>query len=121
MNTVLQTFHPETFAKLLFVIKNILRGLERGQKVNKRDLYYQNVNNFRGQRELDSMVMRIVSALRIPRYFLGIVATSKGLVAGNLRFSNQEGVITDCGLTQVSGRSSTQKLNMLDVRSFIDI
>ena len=107
MRTVLQTFFPERFAKLLFVIKTILHGLERGIKVNKRDLYYQTVHKFKDQRELDSIVMNIVSAFRLPRTFLGIVATSKGLVAGNLKLINQEGVITDCSFTQVSRSSST--------------
>ena len=53
----------------------------------------------------------MVSLLGIPRVQLGLVATSKGLVAGNLQFE-QEGVLVNCAIKQVGATVSFQTLRI---------
>lgn len=101
MSTLLAKLRQERFDKFVFVLRTIRSGLERGRRTNKRDLYYQEVQRFPDQRDLDEVVAKVVSILGIPRILLGVVATSKGLVAGNIRFVDEAGVLVDCLLSEV--------------------
>ena len=49
----------------------------------------------------------------MPRLALGIMATSKGLVVGDLKYTNTEGVIVDCNLA-VGGDSIPQDVTGID-------
>ena len=54
---------------------------------------------------------------QVPRLYLGVVATSKGLVVGNFQFTNEDGVIVDCSLA-LGGESIPQ--NIPDLDSVVD-
>jgi meiotic recombination protein SPO11 len=62
----------------------------------KRDIYYQNIKDYRSQADVDSAVTVISAMLAIPRLQLRVLATSKGLVAGSLELINEHGVLVDC-------------------------
>ena len=91
MSTVRREKNEERFDKFIFVLNTILSGLLKSRRSNKRDLYYQNVHNFSEQGELDELVKKVVSILSIPRTLLGIVASIKGLVAGNIKYIDENG------------------------------
>ena len=101
--------------KVVMVLK-IMQGLiESGSRTTKRDIFYQHFCDFSNQRELDSLVAVIVAMVQVPRLVLGVVATSKGLVVGDLRYTNSEDVIVDCSLA-VGGDSVPQDvMEMKDV------
>jgi DNA topoisomerase VI subunit A len=48
--------------------------------------YYENVNDFSSQYDVDSALSTICAMLQVPRLHLRVLATSKGIVAGSLTF-----------------------------------
>jgi DNA topoisomerase VI subunit A len=67
-------------------------------RTTKRDIFYQHFCDFSSQKELDILVAVIVAMVQVPRLLLGVVATSKGLVVGDLSYVNSEDVVTVGGL-----------------------
>ena len=105
MSTVRLEKNKERFDKFIFVLNTILSGLLKSRRSNKRDLYYQNVHNFSEQGELDELVKKVVSILSIPRTLLGIVATIKGQVAGNIKYIDESGVAVNCLLAEENNQT----------------
>ena len=69
--------------RMLTVLTMCQELLTSDQHATKRDLYYQNnAKLFSRQSELDEVVNVVGTMLQIPRNKLRILATSKGLVAG---------------------------------------
>ena len=83
------------FIKVLEVVREMVLC---GGRTTKRDIFYQNFSYFGSQREVDSIINVLVSMLQVPRLYLGVVATSKGLVVGDLSFLNSEEITVDCNL-----------------------
>lgn len=78
--------------KLLAIIYNLLQA----QAVcTKRDIYYRNVTLYRKQSVVDDIVENIALLLHVPRWRLNVLATSKGLVAGNLIIRMADGSTVD--------------------------
>ena len=48
--------------------------------------------------KVDSLVGLAVTVMGVPRLLTGVVATSKGLVAGDLTYTDTSGVVVDCSL-----------------------
>lgn len=46
--------------------------------------YYESINDYPSQSDVDSAVTTICAMLRLPRLRLHVMATSRGLVAGNI-------------------------------------
>jgi len=84
--------------KVVMVMEVMLRLIESCSKSTKRDIFYQQFCQLSSQRELDSLVAIIVAMVQVPRILLGVTATSKGLVVGDLRYVNNEDVLVDCNL-----------------------
>lgn len=61
-----------------------------------RELFYQNVSRLRNQVNLDVAVRDVCCLLESPPWNLGIVATSKGLIAGPLTIHARNGNVVDC-------------------------
>eukprot|EP00092_Neocalanus_flemingeri_P018537 GFUD01020073.1.p1 GENE.GFUD01020073.1~~GFUD01020073.1.p1 ORF type:complete len:386 (-),score=150.16 GFUD01020073.1:180-1337(-) len=100
---------------VVMVLEIMLGLIESGTRTTKRDIFYQHFCDFSNQRELDSLVGVIVAMMQIPRLLLGVVATSKGLVVGDLLYTNSEDVVVDCSLA-VGGDSVPQDvMEMRDV------
>ena len=88
-----------------------------------RDVFYQNVRLFRTQSTIDKVIEDIACALNVPRSCLHIVisiqyhnellinsfkknyqvASSKGLVAGDLKIYLKEGNVIDCSIHRHDG------------------
>eukprot|EP01089_Gocevia_fonbrunei_P011904 TRINITY_DN2664_c0_g1_i4.p1 TRINITY_DN2664_c0_g1~~TRINITY_DN2664_c0_g1_i4.p1 ORF type:complete len:225 (-),score=32.98 TRINITY_DN2664_c0_g1_i4:523-1197(-) len=69
----------------------------------KRDIYYTDVNLFGKQQISDNAIENVASMLGIPRYYLNIVATEKGLVAGDVMWK-EKNFFVDCRDYKTSGR-----------------
>lgn len=61
-----------------------------------RELYYQNVDRVKNQSAIDSGVRDICCLLQVPPWELGLLATSKGLMAGPLSFQTSCGHSVSC-------------------------
>uniref|UniRef100_A0A8C5DA56 DNA topoisomerase (ATP-hydrolyzing) n=1 Tax=Gouania willdenowi TaxID=441366 RepID=A0A8C5DA56_GOUWI len=62
----------------------------------KRDIYYNNTQLFGSQATVDSIVDDISCMLRAPRRSLHVLATSKGLISGDLCYMEEDGMRIDC-------------------------
>ena len=102
--------------KLVMVLEVMLVLIKSGSRTTKRDIFYQHFCDFTSQRELDSLVGVIVAMVQVPRLLLGVVATSKGLVVGDLLYTNSEDVIVNCSLA-VGGDSVPQ--DVVEMRDIV--
>ena len=74
----------DRFPKVVFVLRTMRKLVKEGRRTTKRDIFYENFALFSNQGEVDRLVAELVALLQVPRLMLGVVATSKGLVVGNL-------------------------------------
>ncbi|ORX93595.1 DNA topoisomerase IV, alpha subunit, partial [Basidiobolus meristosporus CBS 931.73] len=51
----------------------------------KRDIFYRDVGLFETQNLVDELIEDIACTLLVPRSYLNVIASSKGLVSGNIR------------------------------------
>lgn len=83
--------------KCIIRLLEIIQGLLANQTTaTKRDCYYQDIALFPSQKFTDSLIEDLSCSFGVPRSCLGIVAASKGLVAGNIRFLMKNAVLHDC-------------------------
>ncbi|XP_059144134.1 meiotic recombination protein SPO11-like [Physella acuta] len=84
------------FATMLKILKIIYSLVQENRYCTKRDIFYQYPELYPCQSMIDKIIDDIASMLKVPRWELHILATSKGLVAGNLQFEDSEGTRFDC-------------------------
>lgn len=63
------------------------RLIQGGKYMTQRDLFYRMVNQFSSQQELNERVQDVAALLECPRISLGIYASSRGYIAGCLRWN----------------------------------
>ncbi|XP_056404943.1 meiotic recombination protein SPO11 isoform X3 [Hyla sarda] len=63
---------------------------------NIEDIFYENVQLYGSQATVDNIVTDISCMLKVPRRSLHILSTSKGCVAGNLLYIEEDGTKVDC-------------------------
>ncbi|XP_064599336.1 LOW QUALITY PROTEIN: meiotic recombination protein SPO11-like [Liolophura sinensis] len=94
---------PSSTRKFSLILKKVLSIMYRLIQMNsfctKRDIYYQDTVLFNSQSVVDNIVANISCMLAIPRWELHVLATSKGCVAGDLRFQDTDGNYFDCAAT----------------------
>ena len=83
------------FIQILELMKNLV---VTNRRTTKRDIFYQMFVSCSSQQEVDRLVAVAVAVLQVPRLMLGVMATTKGAVVGDLRYTNSEGVVVDCSL-----------------------
>lgn len=66
-------------ANTLLVMNYVLNALHSSRKVNIRSIYYQNVNAFKKQSNVEEILQRISHVLGIRRESLNVRASHKGL------------------------------------------
>jgi DNA topoisomerase VI subunit A len=74
-----------------------------GCTATKRDVYYMAKALFGRQANADAAVARVAAAVPCHRNDLNIVAASKSIVAGDLRFATEDGHTVDVGLFGPAG------------------
>ncbi|XP_063617879.1 meiotic recombination protein SPO11 [Cydia splendana] len=84
------------FNRIVFVLTKVHELLSKNLIVTRRELFYQNVCRLRNQANLDVAVRDVCCLLECPPWDLGIVATSKGLIAGPLTIHTREGSVVEC-------------------------
>ncbi|KAI1145622.1 Spo11/DNA topoisomerase VI subunit A [Nemania diffusa] len=84
------------FTALLQILHLSHKALVTGTVITKRAIYYQNPELFGSQQYVDELVDDIAYTFGLGRDSLNIVAASKGLVAGDLSITINDGTILYC-------------------------
>lgn len=95
----------ESYAKTLAVLQTLQDVLasENINYVTKRGLYYANTKVFGNESQLDGIIDDITSMLGCTRLNLKIVAKEKGVVVGDLRYT-ENGDAVDCSKVGAIGK-----------------
>ncbi|KAL2297104.1 hypothetical protein Nmel_015162, partial [Mimus melanotis] len=111
------------FALMLKILSMIYKMVQSNTYATKRDIYYSDTQLFGSQSVVDQIINDISCMLKIPRRSLHVLATTKGFVAGNLSFTEEDGtkVNCTCSATAVTVPSNVQGiktgLNTKDLNS----
>lgn len=84
------------FAQIVKILQIIYRLVQSDSYATKRDIYYNNTQLFGSQKTVDSIVDDISCMLRVSRRSLHVLATSKGLISGDLCYLEEDGTRIDC-------------------------
>ncbi|KAL4655257.1 meiotic recombination protein SPO11 [Arapaima gigas] len=84
------------FASTLKVLSVIYKLVQSNSYATKRDIYYSDTQLFTSQRTVDSVVDDISCMLKVPRRSLHVLATSKGLISGDLCYQEEDGTKVNC-------------------------
>ncbi|XP_008052596.1 meiotic recombination protein SPO11 isoform X1 [Carlito syrichta] len=103
------------FALILKILSMIYKLVQSNTYATKRDIYYTDSQLFGNQTVVDNIINDISCMLKVPRRSLHILSTSKGLVAGNLRYTEEDGtrVNCTCGVTAIAVPSNIQGIRNL--------
>ncbi|XP_056404935.1 meiotic recombination protein SPO11 isoform X1 [Hyla sarda] len=91
--------HPKSaqrFALTMKILSVIYKLVQTNTYATKRDIFYENVQLYGSQATVDNIVTDISCMLKVPRRSLHILSTSKGCVAGNLLYIEEDGTKVDC-------------------------
>ncbi|TQD71389.1 hypothetical protein C1H46_043077 [Malus baccata] len=104
-----------TVWKLMAMCSRIL-GLDK--KVTQRELFYKllcdSPDYFSSQSQVNRTIQDVVALLRCSRYSLGIMASSRGLVAGRLQLQEPNQDVVDCAACGFSGHNISGDLNSVE-------
>ncbi|XP_076022923.1 meiotic recombination protein SPO11 [Genypterus blacodes] len=84
------------FAQIVKILSVIYKLVQSNSYATKRDIYYNDTILFGSQRSVDSIVDDISCMLKVPRRSLHVLATSKGLISGDLSYLEEDGTRVDC-------------------------
>ncbi|XP_074867587.1 meiotic recombination protein SPO11 isoform X1 [Carettochelys insculpta] len=87
------------FALILKVLSVIYKMVQDNTYATKRDIYYSDTLLFGRQSVVDNIVNDISCMLKISRRSLHIVSTTKGCIAGNLSYTEEDGTKVNCTCT----------------------
>uniref|UniRef100_A0A8D3BHG1 DNA topoisomerase (ATP-hydrolyzing) n=1 Tax=Scophthalmus maximus TaxID=52904 RepID=A0A8D3BHG1_SCOMX len=90
------------FAQIVKILSVIYRLVQSDSYATKRDIYYNNTQLFGSQTTVDGIVDDISCMLKAPRRSLHVLATSKGLIAGDLRYMEEDNTRIDCRSSSVA-------------------
>ncbi|KAM4033679.1 meiotic recombination protein SPO11 isoform 3-T6 [Anomaloglossus baeobatrachus] len=91
----------QRFVLTMKILSVIYKLVQTDTYATKRDVFYENVQLYGSQATVDNIVTDICCMLKVPRRSLHIcfvpqLSTSKGCVAGNLLYIEQDGTKVDC-------------------------
>ncbi|KAM5305143.1 meiotic recombination protein SPO11 isoform 3-T3 [Glossophaga mutica] len=86
----------KNFALILKILSMIYKLVQSDAYATKRDIYYTDSQLFGNQTTVDNIINDISCMLKVPRRCLHILSTSKGLIAGNLRYMEEDGTKVHC-------------------------
>jgi meiotic recombination protein SPO11 len=108
----------KAFVRVWKVMEICFQILLQEKRVTQRELFYKllcdSPDYFSSQIEVNRSVQDVVALLRCSRYSLGIMASSRGLVAGRLFLQEPGKEAVDCSACGSSGFAITGDLNLLD-------
>ncbi|XP_028591614.2 meiotic recombination protein SPO11 [Podarcis muralis] len=109
------------FALFLKILSIIYKMVQTNIYATKRDIFYTDTAHFGNQRVVDDITNDISCMLKIPRRSLHILSTSKGCIAGNLSYVEEDGTKVNCSCsTTVSVPSNVEGMrNLITEAKFI--
>uniref|UniRef100_A0A670XVR3 DNA topoisomerase (ATP-hydrolyzing) n=1 Tax=Pseudonaja textilis TaxID=8673 RepID=A0A670XVR3_PSETE len=84
------------FALCLKILSIIYKMVQTNTYATKRDIFYTDTVLFGNQRVVDNIINDISCMLKIPRRTLHILSTSKGCIAGDLSYIEEDGTKVNC-------------------------
>ncbi|XP_052131913.1 meiotic recombination protein W68 [Frankliniella occidentalis] len=84
------------FTVIVLLLSRVHRQLNERASGTRRRMYYEDVTFLKSQREVDDAALSVSRVLRLPPWHLGLLATAKGLVAGDLTITTADGEVLDC-------------------------
>ncbi|XP_026520640.1 meiotic recombination protein SPO11 [Notechis scutatus] len=84
------------FALCLKILSIIYKMVQANTYATKRDIFYTDTVLFGNQRVVDNIINDISCMLKIPRRTLHILSTSKGCIAGDLSYIEEDGTKVNC-------------------------
>lgn len=73
-----------SFTILVTVMSEVYKMLSRNMTCTKRELYYRDVEMYRNQVHVDKAINNLCTLLDVQEYELGVMSSSKGLIAGDI-------------------------------------
>ncbi|KNC97947.1 uncharacterized protein SPPG_09422 [Spizellomyces punctatus DAOM BR117] len=83
----------DIYVRILEYCKDLL---QKNVTATKREIYYRDVALFKSQRVVDQAIEDLACTFAVQRHCLNMVASSKGLVHGDLRLHMVDRTIVDC-------------------------
>jgi meiotic recombination protein SPO11 len=80
------TTTAKMFAQIIAICGLVAELIDTGKEISLRDVYYALKHLFKTQAECNNSILEVGMLLGLKRYDMNIVPSSKGLVAGPLRF-----------------------------------
>ncbi|KAK9147392.1 hypothetical protein Scep_006149 [Stephania cephalantha] len=108
----------KAFIRVWKVMEICYQLLIKGKMVTQRELFYKLLSSspefFASQLQVNISIQEVVALLRCSRHCLGIMASSRGAIAGRLVLQEPEQEIVDCTMCGSSGHAITGDLNVLE-------
>ncbi|XP_054824185.1 meiotic recombination protein SPO11-2 [Prosopis cineraria] len=105
------------FVRVWKVMETCYQILLQEKRVTQRELYYKllcdSPDLFPSQTDVNRSVQDVVALLRCSRYSLGVMASSRGLIAGRLILQEPGKEAVDCSVSGSSGHAISGDLNLL--------
>ncbi|CAK0793945.1 unnamed protein product [Prorocentrum cordatum] len=73
------------FRRLVSLLDSVHDLLSSGRHASQRELFYTHAALFSKQRQSDGLIKTLCRALGVPRHYLRVVGSARGLVRGHLR------------------------------------
>jgi meiotic recombination protein SPO11 len=93
----------KNFSSAIRLVKLMHELILANKHATKRDIYYSNVPLFESQKTVDDLVDDFACKFQVTRNDLHIVASSKGVITGNVQFV-ENGIFIDCQRYQAVGK-----------------
>ncbi|QHO53649.1 Meiotic recombination protein [Arachis hypogaea] len=108
----------KAFVRVWKVMELCYQILLQEKRVTQRELYYKllcdSPHLFPSQIDVNRTIQDVVALLRCSRYSLGIMASSRGLVAGRLTFQEPGKEVVDCSVCGSSAHTIPGDVNLLE-------
>ncbi|XP_061650661.1 meiotic recombination protein SPO11 isoform X3 [Phyllopteryx taeniolatus] len=106
-----------TLSQILKILSVTYTLVQSNSYATKRDIYYNHPQLFGSQKIVDKIVDDVSCMLKVPRRALRVLATSKGVISGDLCYMEEDGTRIDChsssagkGFPDVNSRLMVRKL-----------
>ncbi|KAM3735926.1 hypothetical protein ACB098_10G124400 [Castanea mollissima] len=108
----------KAFIRVWKVMEMCFQILVQEKRVTQRELFYKllcdSPDYFTSQLQVNRTIQDVVALLRCSRFSLGIMASSRGLVAGRLLLQESNEEVVDCSACGSSGHAISGDLNLLE-------
>nr|XP_009768827.1 PREDICTED: meiotic recombination protein SPO11-2 isoform X2 [Nicotiana sylvestris] len=108
----------KSFIRVWKVMEMCYQILVQEKRVTQRELYYKllcdSPDYFTSQMQVNRTIQDLVALLRCSRYSLGIMASSRGAIAGRLLLQEPNKEVVDCSTCGSSGYAISGDLELLE-------